>query len=106
MLYLGTTLYNRIMKIPIVCIVVSSDNKVLSVSNRDTQEFLVKVKNAVIHSCVDTAIVGGITFFSSMVTIGTTSLLVNIKMAFISSVVAAGLSFFVEMRKKMEDIDK
>lgn len=72
----------------------------------DSREFLKRVKNAAIYSLIDTIIVGGIAFFSSMVAIGYDNLLINVKIAFISSIVTAGLSFFSELKGKISDINK
>lgn len=93
-LHIGLILYNQIMKVPVICTMVYGDNEI--------QEFFKRVKKAVIYSFIDTVIVGGIAFFSSIVAIGYDDLLVNVKVAFISSVVTAGLAFFTEMRNKIE----
>lgn len=70
-------------------------------SNGEIQEFFKRVKKAAIYSSIDTVIVGGIAFFSSIVAIGYDDLLTNVKISFISSVVTAGLAFFTEMRSSV-----
>jgi len=65
------------------------------------KSLLKKYKKAASHSLVDTITVGGITFFSSMIAVGTDNLLLNIKMSFISSIMAAGLSLFTNIRSEI-----
>lgn len=96
MLHIGMVLYNRIVSIPTIYIMTKPDS--------ETREFFRKIKKAVIYSLIDTIIVGGIAFFSSMIAIGYDDLLVNIKIAFISSVVTAGLAFFTEMKSSVSVI--
>lgn len=98
MLHTSMILYNKIVSIPIICTVIERHNN----NDNDTQEFLKRVKKAAIYSFVDTIIVGGIAFFSSIAAIGYDDLLMNVKIAFISSVVTAGLSFFTGMRNKIK----
>lgn len=98
MLHIGTIVYSRIVSIPTICTTINSDN--------DTGEFLKRVKNAAIYSFIDTVLVGGIVFFSSMVATGYDNLLVNVKISLISSVITAGLTFFTEMRNKIKTDDK
>lgn len=98
MLYLGDILYNRIASIPIICTMIGPNN---NLGDNDIQDFFKHIKRATIHSFADTICVGGIAFFSSLAAIGYNDLIVNIKIAFISSIVTAGLSFFTEMRNKI-----
>lgn len=98
MLYLGDKLYNRIVSIPIICTMIGPNN---NLGDNELQDFFRHIKSAAIHSFVDTIFVGGITFFSSLAAIGYNDLIVNIKIAFFSSVVTAGLSFFTEMKNRL-----
>lgn len=93
MLHMGNIIYNRIIGISTVCATINNDN--------DIQKFLKRIKKAVLYTTIDTIIVGGIAFFSSMVAIGYDDLLTNAKIAFISSAVTAGLTFFTEMRSSV-----
>lgn len=78
---------------------------VIKCGHDKNQEFITKCKRAALRSAIDTVIVGGISFFSSLVAVGYVNLLVSIKIAFISSVVTAGLTFFTEMRNEINKID-
>lgn len=96
MLHTGMMIYNKIVSIPTICIMTKPDS--------ETQEFFRRVKKAAIYSMIDTIIVGGIAFFSSMIAIGYDDLFINTKIAFISSIVTAGLAFFTEMKSSISVI--
>ncbi len=53
-----------------------------------------------VRSLFDATIVGGLTFFSTALALGGIDALVDLKPAFLSSVMMAGLSFFTELRNK------
>lgn len=59
------------------------------------------IKNTIPVVIIDTVIVGGTTFFSTVIALGYENLLANIKVAFISSFFTAGLSFFMELKKEI-----
>lgn len=50
------------------------------------------------RAIVDSFIVGGITFFSSMIAIGYGDIMVNIKISLSSSIMLGGLTFFNSLR--------
>jgi len=64
-----------------------------------------RLKYILLRSSIDAFIVGGISFFSSMIVLGYDNILLNIKVAAISSTVTSGLTFFTELKKyKLNDI--
>ncbi len=66
-----------------------------------------KLKYILLRSFIDSIIVGGISFFSSIVALGYSDILLNLKLATISSIVMSGLTFFTELKKyKLSDIIK
>jgi hypothetical protein len=65
------------------------------------KSLLKRCKKAASHSLADTITIGGITFFSSMMAIGTDNLLLNVKISFISLIIAAGLAFLTDIRSEI-----
>lgn len=64
-----------------------------------------KLKCITLKSFIDAFVVGGISFFSLMIVLGYDNILLNIKVAAVSSVITSGLTFFTELRKyKLSDI--
>ncbi len=84
-----------ILRIPTIGIAIQS-------GDTETEQLLLRFKRAAMYSFVDAILVGGVTFFSSMAVSGYDNLLMSIKIALISSVVTAGLTFFTEMRYKIK----
>lgn len=66
-----------------------------------------KLKYILLRSFIDAIIVGGISFFSSMIALGYSDILLNIKISVVSSIVTSGLTLFTELKKyKLDDIIK
>lgn len=66
-----------------------------------------RLKYILLKSFIDAFVVGGISFFSLMVVLGYDNILLNIKIATMSSIITSGLTFFTELRKyKLSDIIK
>jgi len=64
-----------------------------------------KLKYISLKAFIDAFVVGGISFFSLMVVLGYDNLLLNVKVAVVSSMITSGLTFFTELRKyKLSDI--
>jgi len=64
-----------------------------------------KLKYITLKSFIDAFVVGGISFFSLMVVLGYDNMLLNVKVAVMSSMITSGLTFFTELRKyKLSDI--
>lgn len=59
-----------------------------------------KLKEIIIVSLLDSVIIGGIVFFSTLASMGVSDIGENIRISLISSVVSSGLSFFTEIRRK------
>uniref|UniRef100_A0A6M3LDX6 Uncharacterized protein n=1 Tax=viral metagenome TaxID=1070528 RepID=A0A6M3LDX6_9ZZZZ len=60
-----------------------------------------KLEIAIVRAIIDSFIVGGISFFASLVALGTVDISVNIEMCFLSATTMAGLAFFNEMKSQM-----
>lgn len=66
-----------------------------------------RLKYITLKAFIDAFVVGGISFFSLMVVLGYDNILLNIKIATMSSMITSGLTFFTELRKyKLSDIVK
>jgi len=66
-----------------------------------------KLKYILLRSFIDAIVVGGISFFSSMIALGYSDILLNIKISVVSSIVTSGLTLFTELKKyKLDDIIK
>jgi hypothetical protein len=66
-----------------------------------------KLKYILLRSFIDAFVVGGISFFSSMIALGYDDILLNIKLAIVSSVITSGLTLFTELKRlKLGDIVK
>ena len=66
-----------------------------------------KFKYILLRSFIDAIVVGGISFFSSMIALGYSDILLNIKISVVSSIVTSGLTLFTELKKyKLDDIIK
>ena len=64
-----------------------------------------KLKYISLKALIDAFVVGGISFFSLMIVLGYDNILLNIKVAVISSTITSGLTFFTELKKyKLSDI--
>ncbi len=61
------------------------------------------VRVAVAVAFVDSIIIFGITLFSSLIALGYSNLLINIKLSLFSAVTIAGLTFFNELKSKMKE---
>ena len=61
-----------------------------------------KFQIAAIRAGLDSFIVGGISFFASLIAIGYDDFSLNLKLSFISSVSMAGLCFFNELKNLMK----
>jgi len=73
---------------------------------RTLHDFGTKVRIAVAVALVDSFIVGGIAFFSSMMALGYVDILMNIKISFFSSAVMGGMTFFNELKKQVSTARK
>jgi Na+-driven multidrug efflux pump len=60
-----------------------------------------KIRLAVAIALVDSFIVGGISFFSSMLALGYGDIILNIQIALFSSLTMGGLTFFGELKKQI-----
>ena len=56
------------------------------------------------RALLDSFIVGGITFFSTMLGLGYVNLFENFKIALISSIMTGGLSFFTELKREAKRV--
>ncbi len=66
-----------------------------------------KLKYILLRSFIDSIVVGGIAFFSSMTVLGYDDILLNLKLATVSSIITSGLTFFTELKKyKLGDVVK
>jgi len=64
-----------------------------------------KLKYITLKAFIDAFVVGGISFFSLMIVLGYDNILLNVKVATVSSMITSGLTFFTELRKyKLSDI--
>ncbi len=62
----------------------------------------VRFEVAAARAVVDSFIVGGISFFASLVSLGHVDLFINLKVSLFSAVTMAGLTFFTELKKQMK----
>ncbi len=63
-----------------------------------------KLKEVIVISFFDSAIVSGIVFFSTFLSIGYINLNESIRISLISATVSGGLSFFTELKKSEKKI--
>jgi len=61
-----------------------------------------KLEIAAARAAVDSFIVGGISFFASLVALGYQTPLINIKLSLFSAFTMAGLAFFNELKVQMK----
>jgi len=69
---------------------------------RAFQSIRCKFQIAAIRAGLDSFIVGGISFFASLIAIGYDDFALNLRLSFISSFAMAGLCFFNELKNLMK----
>ena len=97
MLKLSESLVPLIIQRLIIAQIVSSR----SGRNEVIHSLRLKLEIAVARAAVDAVIIGGVTFFSSMIMFGSGDILTNIKLSLFSATMLGGLTLFTTLKSQM-----
>lgn len=60
-----------------------------------------KLEISAARAAVDAVIIGGVTFFSSMIMFGSSDIIMNIKLSLFSAIMLGGLTLFTTLKSQM-----
>lgn len=60
-----------------------------------------RLEIAAARAAVDAIIIGGVTFFSSMIMLGSSDIIMNIKLSLFSAIMLGGLTLFTTLKSQM-----